>query len=56
MYSFVLKITTKIRGYEFEGEWGGAYQRAWREEQKGKNSYYNCKSKVSKPKIVVQVI
>jgi hypothetical protein len=33
------------RGHEFEGEWGGVYERVWREEEKGRNDivYDNLK-------------
>lgn len=47
------KTITEIRGYEFEKEWEGYIRGLGGKKGKGNFSYYNCKSKVSKTKIVV---
>lgn len=47
------KIITEIRGYAFEKEWEGYIRGHGGKKGQGNFSYYNCKSKVPKPKIVV---
>lgn len=47
VYTHTFTYVHEKRGHEFEGEWGGVYERVWSEEWEKRHvvSYYNIKNK-----------